>query len=287
MSQVEVNIRDHTHGADGVIKTGISFVRTAKTATFNVTASDVGQLFDITSGTFSVTFDAAATLGAGFAVTIRNSGTGVLTLDPNGAETINGLDTLSLAPLASALVYSDGSNLLAIFQSGELFPIGAISATGQASQLLGIDLTPFNVVRVSGFVNASATTGYLRARLKANGSVQTGASYDWDIYSGSTGSNQTDIELTGETGAGTGNKSGVFEFNMLNGPNTDNEVDRSAASGSVWHAQFTGGGSTFWANGGWQAKHADILANAVEDIEFRMSTGNIDITATVYARVGF
>jgi hypothetical protein len=111
MNQVEQNVRDHVHGRSSVLKSGISWPRTAKTATFNVTSSDAGELFDITSGTFSVTFDAAGTLGAGFAVTIRNSGTGVITLDPNGSETIDGVTTKALGQYEAITVWSDGTNL--------------------------------------------------------------------------------------------------------------------------------------------------------------------------------
>lgn len=83
----------------------------AKTGTYTVTAADKGKLIDCTSGTFTLSFQACATLGADWTTYIRNSGTGVITLDPNGAETIDGAATYTLNPGSFASVQCDGSVL--------------------------------------------------------------------------------------------------------------------------------------------------------------------------------
>lgn len=62
--------------------------RSAKTTAYTVVAGDRGYVIECTSGTFTVSLTAAATLGAGFAFTIVNSGSGIITIDPNGSETI-------------------------------------------------------------------------------------------------------------------------------------------------------------------------------------------------------
>ena len=111
MNQVEANVRDHIHGRSGVLRTGISWPRTAKTAAFTALAADVGELFDITSGTFTVSFDPAATLGAGWAVTIANTGSGQITLDPDSTETIDGETTKTVFSDTTLAVWSDGTNL--------------------------------------------------------------------------------------------------------------------------------------------------------------------------------
>lgn len=80
----------------------------AKTATYTVLATDKGKLIDC-SGAFTLSFSAAATLGANWAAWIRNSGSGVVTLDPSGAETIDGAATFALNPGASLLIQCDGS----------------------------------------------------------------------------------------------------------------------------------------------------------------------------------
>lgn len=81
----------------------------AKTGAYTVVATDRGALLDCTSGTFTLSFQACATLGANWSAYIRNSGTGVITLDPNGAETIDGAATYSLLAKHTALVQCDGS----------------------------------------------------------------------------------------------------------------------------------------------------------------------------------
>ena len=62
--------------------------RSAITGAYTLAASDKGYLIDCTSGTFTLSITAAATLGAGWWCYVGNSGTGFVTLDPNGSETI-------------------------------------------------------------------------------------------------------------------------------------------------------------------------------------------------------
>jgi hypothetical protein len=61
------------------------------------------------TGTFTQTFTAAATLGDGWHVFYRNDGTGIVTLDPNGAELIDGVATLNLYPGEGCMVVCDGA----------------------------------------------------------------------------------------------------------------------------------------------------------------------------------
>lgn len=96
----------------------------AKLANYTVVATDRGLLISCT-GTFTLTYTAAATLGDGFTSVVRNDGTGVITLDPNSAELIDGVATVAVQPGATDIVYCDGSGLkiLSSFISGQLaFP---------------------------------------------------------------------------------------------------------------------------------------------------------------------
>jgi hypothetical protein len=63
-----------------------------KTGAYTVVAGDLGTIINCTSGTFTVSLTAAATLGAGFNCWIWNTGTGAITIDPNGTETVDGVD---------------------------------------------------------------------------------------------------------------------------------------------------------------------------------------------------
>ena len=81
-----------------------------KTGAYTVVASDLGKIINCTSGTFTVSLTAAATLGAGFEVTIWNTGTGTITIDPNGSETLDGRTTLVLRRGEGMQIVCDGTN---------------------------------------------------------------------------------------------------------------------------------------------------------------------------------
>lgn len=88
-----------------------SLARVARTSNTALAASNKGNLIDITSGTFTQTFDACSALGDGFFCYIRNSGTGDITLDPNSSETIDGLTSYIMYPGEVRLIQCDGTAL--------------------------------------------------------------------------------------------------------------------------------------------------------------------------------
>ena len=61
---------------------------TQRSSNVKFVAEDSGKIFEYTSGTFTQTFDPAATLGANWFVYLKNAGANV-TLDPDGSETID------------------------------------------------------------------------------------------------------------------------------------------------------------------------------------------------------
>jgi len=77
-------------------------------------AGDSGAFINVTSGTFDQTFDAAGTLGSGWFVYIKNSGTGDLGLDPNGSEEIDGLTYFVIYPGESRLIQCNGAKFTSI-----------------------------------------------------------------------------------------------------------------------------------------------------------------------------
>jgi hypothetical protein len=84
-----------------------------KTSAYTVIASDSGTIINCTSGTFTVALTAAATLGAGFNVTIWNTSTStsdIITIDPDGAETVGGLSTLRIRRGEGTQIICDGTN---------------------------------------------------------------------------------------------------------------------------------------------------------------------------------
>ena len=90
---------------------GSELIRVARTSNTALSSANKGNLIDITSGTFTQTFDSCSSLGNGWFCYIDNSGTGNITLDPSGSETIDGLASYIMYPGEVRLVQCDGTTL--------------------------------------------------------------------------------------------------------------------------------------------------------------------------------
>jgi len=108
----------------------------ARTSNTILSLANNDNLIEYTSGTFSQTFAAAATLGSGWRVFLKNSGTGDITLDPDGAETIDGLTSFVMYPGEMRVIYSNGTSLV----SNVLSPfVRTFSASGSFIMPPGYD----------------------------------------------------------------------------------------------------------------------------------------------------
>ena len=94
-----------------------SMTRRTITTTDTMVGSDKGNIVEATSGTFTLAFTAAATLGNGWWSIISNTGTGDVTLDPNSTEQIDGLTTWVLYPGGSILVMCTGTAFESVLMS--------------------------------------------------------------------------------------------------------------------------------------------------------------------------
>ena len=65
-------------------------------------------------GAGTITMTSAGTLGNNWFFQLRNEGTGALTVDPPGSQTINGSSTLTFQPGDSAIIFTDGNNFYTI-----------------------------------------------------------------------------------------------------------------------------------------------------------------------------
>ncbi len=90
----------------------------SRTSNTILAQSDFGKSIVITSGTFSQTLTAAATLGDGWFCHYYNRGLGLITLDPNGAETINGAATLAIPNGHGGLIFCDGAAFFMVSAPG-------------------------------------------------------------------------------------------------------------------------------------------------------------------------
>ena len=154
-----------------------------KTGAYTVVAGDLATVINCTSGTFTVSLTAAATLGAGFNVTIWNTSTtaaDAITIDPNGAETIDGKTTLILRRGEGMQIVCDGTN----WQTGDKKTMRGYAeniSVGQSRPTASGDLA----VAIGAGALASASAG-LALGFDANTTSASGTSIG--ANSGSNGS---------------------------------------------------------------------------------------------------
>jgi hypothetical protein len=87
------------------------------TAGYTALVADKGYVIMIAAGTGTLAFTAAATLGAAWFCYVQNLGTGDVTLNPDGADLIDGLASWVLYPGGTILVQCNGSNLRSLLLS--------------------------------------------------------------------------------------------------------------------------------------------------------------------------
>lgn len=85
----------------------------AKAGAYTVLTTDRGKLL-LCDGTWSLSLTAAATLGDGFSFGVVNVGSGVITIDPDAAELIDGVATLALGAGQSCFVTCTGAEFRSV-----------------------------------------------------------------------------------------------------------------------------------------------------------------------------
>jgi hypothetical protein len=112
------NVGMTPRGAALLLAAGQSVKRVLRTSAVQVGAAERTQFIDVPSGSFTLPFAAAATLGDGWYCWIRNSGSGDVTLDPSGTELIDGTAGYKMYPGEVRLVMCDGVELRTLLLQG-------------------------------------------------------------------------------------------------------------------------------------------------------------------------
>lgn len=158
-----------------------------KTGAYTVVASDNNTIINCTSGTFTVSLTAAATLKSGFNCWIWNTGTGAVTIDPSGAETIDGLTTLILRQGEGTQIVCDGTN----WQTGNKKTMRGYAENGFTTQPVASGSYSLALGGLSG-VASQATATYSLSIFGSAGSN----------YSSAIGVNSAVERATTATGGG-------------------------------------------------------------------------------------
>jgi hypothetical protein len=168
-----------------------------KSGSYTVVAADKGKVINC-SGTWSLALTAAATLGDGFAFSVWNNGSGVITIDPSGSEQIDGATTKTVAAGKLAIVYSDGTKFVTAGSMGSADIIAALGYTP-----LSIDAGVFGVGSIMHCGSSLSSV--------ASGSTISGSSLNYLWLNGS-GVWQTSIVNTGTWRNISGRTCGVDEY---------------------------------------------------------------------------
>lgn len=130
----------------------------SKSAGYTAVAGDRGKLIDFTA-TATLALTAAATLGDGWFCAVRNStASGVVTIDPNSSEVIDGGATLALAASESWLVVCDGSAFKTVGRS--VAPTAPVSFRNLAGRNGGLEIWQRGAGGAASIAVAASTTAY-------------------------------------------------------------------------------------------------------------------------------
>ncbi len=164
-------------------------------ATYTMVGADKGKHFVFTTQTTStISLTAAATLGDGWFCYINNFNSGIMTIDPAGAELINSASTTTLTSLGSGMLICSGTAfyfyLMPVTSSSTAF-LPSISATGSIAASTSISAT--TSVSATTYVKSTSAlrTGYTSYNVTGNtNNLANGKDY---LYLTSTGA----YDLTG------------------------------------------------------------------------------------------
>lgn len=182
-----------------------------KTATYTVVAADAGKVINVTSGSPTINLDPAATLGRGFNVTIWNnsaSATDTTTIDPSGAETVDGVFQLYLKRGEGTQIVSDGTN----WQTG-----AKKTMRGYGENIVANDTRPF-ASGASAIAIGPSATATAQYSMGIGTYAQANASYSYAIGGNSLGGAKTNA--TGAVALGASYASGSDSFAAAIGSNS-------------------------------------------------------------------
>lgn len=249
-----------------------------RTSNIEFVAEDNGKIFEYTSGTFSQTFDAAATLKEGWSVSLKNSGTGVITLDPDSSELINGAATVTLYQGDIAVVICSGTGFDAwitratgpvLLSTATASNSASISFTGLSSIYDKYELQFINVKPQTDTANL-----VLRTSTNGGSSYDSGASdYAYAVSDFSTAGSSVGPYSAGATGIPLANSVG----NDTNENGVSGNLSIFTPSDAIYTSVYfstvfrASNGVLYVGNGSGQR----MAAADVDAIQLLFSSGNI------------
>jgi hypothetical protein len=194
------------------------------------------DIFNCVSGTFTVTLPSASVATSGYYYTIKNSGSGIITINTQGGN-IDGESSLTLNSKGSIQAFSDGSNW--VIMGGSVSSTSGTSGSSGPAGTSGISGT-------SGSSGSSGTTGSSGASGSSGSSGSSGAS-GANGSSGSSGSSGANGTSGSSGSSGTTGYSGSSGSSGTTG--SSGSSGASGASGTSGTSGQNGGNGTSGSSG--------------------------------------
>jgi hypothetical protein len=217
-----------------------------KSANYTAVAADRGRLL-VGTGTWTLALTAAATLGSDWYLPFRNDATGEITIDPNGAELVNGAATITIGPGETGLLVCDGTGFKTIGEplSGRLIGVRVFSTPGTSTYTPtpGTRSVVVEVLAGGAGGGGCATTG--AGQVSAGASGGGGGYARKRITSGFSGVTVT-VGAKGSGGAAgnnAGTAGGSSSFGALVSA-TGGSAGSGGAAGTAVYLNFPGGGGS-------------------------------------------
>lgn len=242
-----------------------------------VTTGQKGYYFDFTGSTDrTLTFPSSSSMGLGWYCFVRNSSTAVLTLTPNGAETVT---YNKVYPGESIVVTTDGSNLKTLGNQPRVLLLsqtaGGAASVSFASTTAAFYNSNFKRIIFKGTDVIPATDNqdlWLRVSEDSGATFKSGGTdygYGVTFFNTGTGSQaaNSDSKILIGRQLSNGSDGSCFEL-ILENPSstTTKKAFRSAGS-------FAASGGVYEVSSGWGRYKG--TANAVNGVQFLMASGNI------------
>lgn len=176
-----------------------SLAVTTVNANYSVGTNNRASLINSTGGAITLSFATSATLGNNWFCLVRNSGSGSVTLDPNGSETIDGQSTKILNVGESCFVVCDGSNLFSVGYGRSITnTVTSVNVTSVASgqQNLTTAEVAAQIQNFTGTLTGNVQYNYGTAPgywFVSNSLTLAGNTATWRVNAGDTGVTSANI----------------------------------------------------------------------------------------------